>query len=285
MSEGPKSFIENIVSTLKPLYRAHTNAIWESATTGSQEAAETEKDAQAEMMQFWADPERYSTAKSFDEDQEVNEPEVSRQIKLIHLAAAKAQQDDDTIEKLTELETKIRKAYYNYRAVVGDKQVSDNELDGILKESHSSAKVQEVWEASKQIGEQVEDDVRQLAKVRNDAAKTQGYRDHFHKSLLLNEIDEGELLSLFTQLAEVSQSPFEELKREIEQSRRQQRMSLVTGGMPLTQGKRENLISGLNKILSQEKLNEREKITIEQLLNTIGSPEDKKALDENKPIQ
>jgi len=76
-----------------------------------------------------------------------------------------------------------------------------------------------------------------------------------------------------------------ELKREIEQSRRQQRMSLGTGGIPLPQGQRENLVSGLNKILSQEKLNEREKIAIESLLNTIGRPEDKKALDDNKPLQ
>jgi peptidyl-dipeptidase A len=199
MGEDPKSFVENIVSTLKPLYKSHTNAIWESATTGSKEAGEVEKDAQTAMMQFWADTQRYADAKRLDEEQEGNGPEESRQIRLIHLAAAKAQQDEATIEKLTELETKLRQAYYNYRAEIDGKEVSDNELDNILSQSDQSDVVQEAWEASKQIGEQVEENVRQLAKVRNDAAQAQGYRDHFHKSLLLNEIDEDELMSLFAQ--------------------------------------------------------------------------------------
>jgi peptidyl-dipeptidase A len=219
MSEDPKTFIENIVSKLKPVYTAHTNAIWESATTGSKETAESEKDAQTKMMQFWADSQRYLTAKRLDEGQATIEPEESRQIKLIHLAAAKAQQDEATIEKLTELETRVRHAYYNYRAVIDGAQVSDNDLDNLLTKSDQSDVVQEAWEASKQIGEEVEDNVRELAKVRNDAAQAQGYRDHFHKSLLLNEINEEELMTLFAQLAQVSQSPFEALKSEIDRSR------------------------------------------------------------------
>jgi peptidyl-dipeptidase A len=219
MGEDAKTFIENTVSALKPLYKAHTNAIWDSATSGTSDAAEAEKNTQAEVMQFWADSERYSIAKDFDEATGFINPEEARQIKLIYLAASKAQQDESTIEKLTQLETKVRQAYYNHRAVIQDAQVSDNELDSILKENNDAAKVREAWEASKQIGEEVEEDVRELARVRNEAAQAQGYRDHFHKSLLLNEIDEDELMTLFAQLGEVSQTPFEALKREIDSSR------------------------------------------------------------------
>jgi peptidyl-dipeptidase A len=219
MSEDPKAFIENTVSSLKPLYKAHTNTIWDSATTGSSDAAEAEKNAQAELMQFWADSDRYATAKALDDVSDSSSDEEARQIKLIHLAASKAQQDESTIEKLTQLETKVRQIYYNYRAVIRGNKVSDNELDQILKESSDSIEVQETWEASKQIGEEVEEDVRELARVRNAAAQSQGYRDHFQKSLILNEIDEDELMMLFNQLGEVSQSPFEELKSEIDASR------------------------------------------------------------------
>lgn len=219
MSEDPNSFIEKTVSALKPLYKAHTSAIWESATTGSDTAAQAEKDAQAKMMQFWADPHRFATAKELDAGLETSKPEVTRQIKLIYLAAAKAQQDEATIEKLTELETQVRHSYYNYRAIIDGEPVSDNELDSILKSSNGTSKVQEAWEASKQIGEQVEENVRKLAEVRNDAAQSQGYRDHFQKSLELNEIDENDLMSLFERLADVSSSPFESLKSEIDQSR------------------------------------------------------------------
>lgn len=219
--EEKRNFIESTTAALKPLYRAHTNAIWESATTGSELTADAEKQAQAELMHFWADSDRFDQAKRLDQDEGKSSPEEARQIRLIFLAASKAQQDEKTIEKLTELETEVRQSYYNYRATIDGETVSDNEVDQILKESSDSAEVQTVWEASKRLGEMVEKDVRELARVRNQAAQAQGYRDHFHKSLELNEIDEDELLPLFDHLAKVSQSPYEELKTEIDSARAQ----------------------------------------------------------------
>lgn len=219
--EEKSKFIESTTAALKPLYKSHTHATWESATTGSDQAAEAEKNAQAELMRFWADRDRFEEAKRLDQDAGKSDPEVSRQIRLIFLAASKAQQDEKTIEKLTELETEVRQTFYNYRAVIEGETLSDNELDRILKESIDSAEVQTVWEASKELGKLVEKDVRELARVRNEAAQAQGYRDHFHKSLQLNEIDEGDLLNLFNHLGEVSQSPFEELKAEIDSARAQ----------------------------------------------------------------
>jgi peptidyl-dipeptidase A len=78
--------------------------------------------------------------------------------------------------------------------------------------------VRQVWEASKQVGQQVAADVRELARLRNAAARTQGYRDHFHRSLLLEEIDEQELLALFDDLEKQSQEPFSGLKTRIDEA-------------------------------------------------------------------
>jgi peptidyl-dipeptidase A len=221
MSNDLQRFIEDTVAALMPRYISYTNTIWEAASTGSEEANNAEKDAQAELLRFWANTERYNLAKKYRDAGTFESPEEARQLELIYLSAAEAQQDEETIEKQTRLEADIRQAYYNFRGMVKGQALSDNELDKILEESNNSDEVRSAWEASKQIGAEVAETVRELAKVRNLAAQAQGFRDHFEKTLVLTEIDESELLSLFDELDQVTLAPFQELKAEIDQQRAQ----------------------------------------------------------------
>lgn len=219
MNNPVRDFIQEIETSLKPLYLAYTHAEWEAATTGTAEANQRQKEAQAALMRFWADPTRFVTAKRLHEENAARSPLDARQIKLIYLSGAQAQQDEETIEKITQLEAKVREAYYNFRAEIDTTQLTDNELDHILQKSHDSDEVRKAWEASKQIGVQAADYIRQLARLRNQAARSQGYRDHFQKSLLLNEIDEEYLMALFGELDDVTRPLFAELKTEIDQAR------------------------------------------------------------------
>lgn len=167
-------------------------------------------------MRFWSDPQLFETAKELREAAPTGDPLLNRQLELIYLAAARNQQDEQTIRQLTELESRVRGRYYNYRARIGGRELSDNQIDEILKASRNSGQVQQVWEASKQVEQQVAADVRELARLRNTAARGQGYRDHFHRSLLLDEIDEQELLAVFEDLEKQSLEPFERLKAQID---------------------------------------------------------------------
>ena len=219
MTDEIAQFIEATVEPLKPLEKAYNLASWEAAVSGSPEANRREKETQAAQMRFLADPERHATAKRLRESGKAADPLTARQLKIIYLVTGENQQDEATIQQLTRLEAEIREQYYNFRGEVGGKKLSDNELDGILTKSRDSAEVQAVWEASKQVGAQVADQVRELARVRNAAARAQGFRDHFQRSLTLNEIDEGELLALFAQLEAATHEPFARLKAEVDAAR------------------------------------------------------------------
>lgn len=211
-------FIESTIDQLKPLFLEYTHAMWDAATSGSEEDNQREKVTQENLMRFWADPELYRTAQELDRRAHTD-PIIARQLRMIHLSSAKAQQDESTIERLTELEARVRKAYYNFRAEVDGERLSDNQLDDILRKSRDSETVRKAWQASKLIGEQVADDVRELAKVRNEAARSQGFRDFFEKSLTLDEIVESELLDLLDQLDQSTMDLFEIVKGEIDQRR------------------------------------------------------------------
>ncbi len=212
-------FIESTLEDLKPLYLAYTNAAWDAATNGSDENNEREKDAQAAMMRFWADQERFDKAKKLHSDGGFTDPLIARQIKKIYLSAAKAQQDEETIKRVTELEAELRSQFYNFRAEVGGERLSDNDLDDILRQSKDSDEVRTSYLASKQIGIRTVDQVRELARVRNAAARAQGFRDHFERMLTLNEIEEPQLLQIFEDLDQATLEPFRTAKLQIDNDR------------------------------------------------------------------
>ncbi|MEX2048594.1 MAG: M3 family metallopeptidase, partial [Gemmatimonadota bacterium] len=71
-----------------------------------------------------------------------------------------------------------------------------------------SAARHEAWEASKTVGAAVADDVRELARMRNEAAKSLGYRDWFALSLANDELDEGKLLRTLSDCDRATAEPF-----------------------------------------------------------------------------
>lgn len=219
MASEAEKLIRETVEQLKPLHLDYTRAYWEAATRGTEEANRSEQERQAALMRFWANPDRHALAKRLHESSAAQDPLTTRQVKVIYLSAAKAQQDEETIEKLTQLEADLRAKYYNFRGKVDGKELTDNQLDEILSKSMDSEEVRKAWQASKQIGREAVELVRELARVRNAAAKAQGFRDHFQKSLTLDEIDEDELITLFEKLAKATRKPFEALKEQIDRER------------------------------------------------------------------
>ncbi|NIS79765.1 MAG: hypothetical protein GTO14_06060, partial [Anaerolineales bacterium] len=219
MTNLHEDFIREITEQVRPLQTRFALAMWESATTGAEEASQHEKTAKAELMRFWADKARYQTAKRLHEENLDPDPTRSRTITRIYLAAAKAQQDEATIEEIAQLETDAQLRFYNFRAVVDGMPMSDNELDNLLRTSQDSSLVRQAWEASKQIGEEVAGMVKRLAHLRNTAARAQGFRDHFQRSLTLNEIEEAHLLNLFSDLEKATREPYTRLKAQIDRAR------------------------------------------------------------------
>jgi peptidyl-dipeptidase A len=218
MTEGAREFVEAVTRQAKSRYVDLAQAMWEAATSGSDEANAREKQTQAANMRFWSDREQFERAQELDRSQ-LDDPLLARAIRVIYLSAAKGQQDEAAIEKITGLEARVRAAYYNFRAPINGKRVSDNELDRILQESRDDAVVRQAYLASKLVGAKVADTIRELAHTRNQVAQEQGYRDHFQRSLTLSEIDEPELFGILGQLDEDTSKAFSELKREIDTAR------------------------------------------------------------------
>src|SRR5207302_10212457 len=86
----------------------------------------------------------------------------------------------------------------------------------VLKESTESARRKAVWEASKGVGAAVESDLKELVKLRNQAAVKLGFKNYHALQLYLNEQNGDDLITLFDQLDELTREPFKKAKAEID---------------------------------------------------------------------
>ena len=73
----------------------------------------------------------------------MKDPLLVRQLELLYNSYLGGQVDTALIAEQIKMETEISKKYANFRVNINGKQISDNEVEGILKNSTSSAELQD----------------------------------------------------------------------------------------------------------------------------------------------
>jgi len=217
MSDSIRAAVDQTTAQFRELYIELCLREWDAATTGTPEALQAISEARAKWMRFWADPTPYQQYKAWDDSGAAgSEAHLARIVHLLHLGFAQGQRDPATIDEVTQLETALTDAYTNFRAEVEGQRLTANAIDQILADENDSEKRREAWEASKQIGPRVADQIRRLAELRNEAAWRMGYPNFHRMSLTLNELDPDWLYSLLDELARKTEEPFRRAKAELD---------------------------------------------------------------------
>ncbi len=208
-----ESFITSFEERLTPVEKASSEAWWNLATTGTEEAQRELVRTGMAYNELFADRSVFELVKGWYEERRSLESSIlRRQVEILYRTFAGRQGDEETLRRIEELEAEANAIYSNHRGAVGDKEASENELREILRASDAPALRREAWEASKSVGRKVEDIVRELARLRNRLARAEGFADHHARSLDLQEIDAAELDRLMGSLQAATDEPFRELK-------------------------------------------------------------------------
>ena len=146
----------------------------------------------------------------------IDDPVVARCIDVLYLMYLEKQVDPDLLKKIVAKSNAVEKTFNVYRAKVDGKDMPDSEVRKVLKGSSDSARRKEVWIASKGVGAAVEQDLKELVRLRNEAAVKLGFKNFHGLQLFLNEQDGDELIKLFDQLDELTREPFTAAKAEID---------------------------------------------------------------------
>jgi peptidyl-dipeptidase A len=226
--EGPgasaaKAFIAEYEASVRPLEIALARASWKAQASGKDEDYKASEEADNRLDAALADPAAFARLKQIRQDlgktkaEPTSEGLLARQIELLYLQYAGKQVDPELLRRITAKSTAITQAFNVYRAKVNGRELPDSAVRKVLGESHDSAYRRAVWEASKGVGAVVEKDLKELVKLRNEAARRLGFHDFYAMQLELNEMTEAEVLKLFDELYELTREPFRAVKARIDE--------------------------------------------------------------------
>ena len=208
------SLVRAAEERFRPLTLARNLAWWESNVDATDENARRRADAELAFSDALADRDLFDAieaARSNGAD-----PDHGRRLELLANTMRPHQTSTSLRERIVELEASVETRFSRHRGVVAGKQVDDNEIKQILRDSEDPDERREAWEASKTVGREVADDVRELARMRNEAARSLGQRDWFALSLATDEMNEEKLLETLAAADRATAEPFARWKGSLD---------------------------------------------------------------------
>jgi peptidyl-dipeptidase A len=211
-----RKFVEAHTARIRPLEIAVNRAWWSANITGKEEDFKTKEEAQNQLDAALSDRQAFREVKAIKEAGKLEDPVLRRAVDVIYLAYLEKQVPVELLKKMTALSNGVEKKFSTFRARVDGKEMDDAEVRKVLKSSKLSERRREVWEASKEVGKVVETELKELVKLRNEAASQLGFKNYHALQLYLNEQNGDDLLKLFDQLDALTRAPFAAAKKEID---------------------------------------------------------------------
>jgi peptidyl-dipeptidase A len=210
------NFLQKKLTTLPELEKAKNLAAWEASVSGK--PADYTRQATTEIIfkRELANPEEYALLKKFKESGQIKNPLLKRQLELLYKLYTRNQMDSLLLREITNLEANVQNKFSVFRGIIDGQEVTNNQIQEILKQETDSEKREKAWYASKMVGEAVKADLLKLVTLRNQAARQLGYDNYFVMSLELAEQNETALLEIFDKLAELTEEPFKKIKNSID---------------------------------------------------------------------
>jgi len=184
-----------------PLYIESNKAYWEASLTGNNKDWIHHESVNRKINAFMSDKKLFEAISVVRDSPEITNPIEKRTLDILYLMMKAFQADLKKLNMITNSSSKIEMKFNNFDYVLADGRVlEENKVWGILKNSNDSQECEDVWKASKKIGNVVSEEIRELAKLRNAVARELGYKNYFEMSLIQNEQAPDKLLELFDEL-------------------------------------------------------------------------------------
>jgi peptidyl-dipeptidase A len=216
MENKLKSFIADYEQRVEPLYTASNLAYWDASISGKPEDWARAEEAQLKLTELHASKEDFAVLKEIKESGAVQEPLLVRQLNALYNSYLYNQANIEKLREKIRLETEVEQKYSNFRAMVDGKTFTDNEIEEILKTSTKTTILMEAWLAHKTIGPLVSEDVKKLARLRNEIAHELGFGNYHEMSLKLDNQEPDDVNKLFDELDLLTRDAFAALKDDID---------------------------------------------------------------------
>ena len=205
-------FLNKKTAQIQPLEKQRNMAYWNAAISGKKEDFDLYSQLDFKYKKLFTNKTEFEILEKYKDSGKIKSGLLVRQLEVLYNKYLGSQIDSTLLR-----ESQVENKFSVFRGKIDGKKVSRNQILTVLKNETDPIKRQKSWEASKMVGAEVAADLIELVKLRNQAAKKLGFDNYHVMSLTLNEQDETELLSIFDNLAELTEAPFLELKSELDQ--------------------------------------------------------------------
>jgi len=216
MENRMRKFISIFETKIIPLYREQAITSWNANISGTDADLGLSEKASFEYSKVFTDTDAFKELRELKESGAVKDPLLLRQLDLLYDAYLGNQVDTSLISLRLKMETEINKKYLNFRAKVKGKELSDNQIEDILRNSTNSEELQAAWEGHKMIGPVVAEDIIELVKHRNLIANKLGFSNFHEMSLKLSGQDPAEVTAILDELDNLTRDNFIQLKGDID---------------------------------------------------------------------
>ncbi len=211
-----RAILEERDKEIEPLRIACNEAEWQALMTGAEADFNAFEEAERTLKLKMGNRELLEELSKRLSDPGVQDHMVRRWAHLQRLEMVPNCLEEEVLADLISRQKKIEAKVNNFRPQVSGETVTMNQIKDILRNSKDMGLRHETWEASKEIGPMINEELIELIKARNLAARSIGFPDHYRMCLELQEIDEARLFSSLGWFATLSEDEFRRMKAKLD---------------------------------------------------------------------
>ena len=215
--QGFQNFLNHYETVIAPLMTSYNQSQWDAYITGEQSYFERTNMFSLKIDSVYQDKDSFAYLNRLQQKGIIEDPPLKRQLEILINDYLSKQIDPVLNKEITETSSKTEQIFANFRAEHNGKTYTDNQVTQILQTERDSKFREEIWRAQKSIGDQVAPILIKLAKLRNESARQLGYQNFYQFAMKSHELDPLQVENIFEQLHQLTEEPFMEVHRQIDE--------------------------------------------------------------------
>jgi len=215
--QGFQKFLRHYETAVAPLMTSYNQSQWDAYITGKQSYFERTNMFSLKIDSVYQDKDSYAYLNRLKQKGIIEDPLLKRQLEILINDYLNKQIDPVLNKEITETGSKTEQIFANFRAEYNGKTYTDNQVTQILQTERDSKFREAIWRAQKTIGDQVAPILIKLAKLRNESARQLGYHNFYELAMKSHELDPLQVENIFEQLHRLTEEPFTEVHRQIDE--------------------------------------------------------------------
>jgi len=199
-----QAYLDRYTAQYQELYYTASKTEWASNThivEGDSTNARATKVAKEALARFTGSTENIDTSRRYLAQKKSLKPlQVLQLESILYLAGDNPQTVAELVQQRIAAETEQTEKLYGYEFRIGDKAVTPNDLDEILRTSKSLDERLAAWQASKEVGKGLKTGLVRLRDLRNRTVQALGYSDYFAYQVSEYGMTVPEMMALVDQL-------------------------------------------------------------------------------------